>query len=434
MSVRCARTAVAAGLVALAAAEGLAAQDSIQAPQLDPALEEPLPGDQMPRGVREISPEALRRLMGEEGEALEMATPGVQPALRDSVLVSRLRDSVLVSRVGDRAVRERTVRGLEQDRQSFVLPYRVLSRAEDGPAHSGPGARGRPSYLRPVIQVGGKGLSFADSLEGYRGRIYVGVQDSLDPDASAELSEPIHFLLDVSGGSAEPRDLIVEHTNLPFREVTVTTREIRDSVRLRVRSSVHSEPLPLTLPVSRPALSVTASPPSVPGLGLETTTLTVTADRLPAGGVPVTVESTMGRPEPSKLELSPDAPAQVTLRSTGLGATEVRVRSPGYRAASTRVRFGFPVAFLAAALLGGVAGGTARRFRKGGEGEETKPWIREAGVAVLFGLIVAVAYAIGINLLGVEIGAGYGEALVFTLAALGGYFRIPTGNRAPTAG
>lgn len=426
MSFHNAPAALAACLLALSGVEGLAAQDTASTGTPSPAIETPRPaveeaapfGGVRP-GVLRVAPEELLRM------ARDTAEPPPSAADADSV-------RYITSRLGSLSVRQRSVEGLQVDRQSFVLPYRVL--ATDGGAGEadGEGSRGRP-YLRPVIQVGGEGLSFAGSSEGYRGTVYIGVQDSLQPTSSQELPEPIHFLLDVSGGSVQPPGISVEHTNLPFREVTVVTREVRDSIRLRVRSSVDDEPLPLTLPVSRPSLTVTASPEVIAGLGLETTTLTVSADRLPSGEVPVTFESTMGRPQPSTVQVGPDGSARASLRSSGLGATEVRVRTPGYRPASVRVRFAFPLAFLAAAVLGGVAGGTARHFRER-DGGETKRWLRDAGVAVVFGLIVAVGYAVGVNLLGVELGARYGEALIFTLAALGGYFRIPAKSVAPVSG
>ncbi|HSR42733.1 MAG TPA: hypothetical protein VLL48_11190, partial [Longimicrobiales bacterium] len=186
--------------------------------------------------------------------------------------------------------------------------------------------------------------------------------------------------------------------------------------------------VPLSLPVTRPSLAVTA-PATVPGLGLEAARVVVRSERIVSGRVPVTVESTLGRPEPAGLDLDADGTATVHLRSTGLGRAEITVHSPGYRSASTSVAFVFPVGFLLAALLGGIAGGSAHRIQKRGE-DEADSWIREAGAGLVFGIIVAVAYAVGVNLLPVEMGAEYGEALVFTLAALGGYFRVPLKERA----
>lgn len=391
----------------LAPASSVQGQDTTRLPTtIRPDLTRALDRGTGPPQVLRVDPDVLNRMTR-------------QPTTAQAVDTARF----ITSRVGTEALRSAAEESLDGDRRSYVLPYRVLATSASA------GEAGSRSYLRPIIQVAGDGLSFAGSEEGFRGTVYVGVQDSLQPQAREPLPDSIHFLMDAEGGRVEPGRVAVSHTNLPFAEVTVLSRENRDSVRLRIRSSVWADPVPLTLPVSRPALWVTATPRAVPGLGLQTADIQIRTDRIAAGSVPITVESTLGRPEPSEVRLGPGGTATVRLRSTGLGTADVTAHSPGYRSASTRVQFLFPLSFILAALLGGIAGGTAHWFRERGE-EEGDSWIRESGAGLIFGVIVAVAYAVGVNLLGVELQAQYGEALVFTLAALGGYFRIPVRERA----
>jgi uncharacterized membrane protein YeaQ/YmgE (transglycosylase-associated protein family) len=68
--------------------------------------------------------------------------------------------------------------------------------------------------------------------------------------------------------------------------------------------------------------------------------------------------------------------------------------------------------FVAAVVLGGLAGTVATRSSR-------EAWLRGIVIGIVTGIIVFVAYAVGINLLGVTPAATTGEALAFVLAALG---------------
>jgi len=415
-------TCVAVFALVLTSPPPAGAQDSTA---LTPTLQ-PSVGQAIQPGVGQATqPGALETLQSRNlGARVFQVDPDVLSRMTRQAAPSPAPDTArfITSRIGTEALRNVADQATSTGRNTYVLPYRVLATS------AGASGSERRSFLRPVIEVAGDGLSFAGSEEGFRGTLFLGVQDSLQPASAEPLPDTIHFLLDAAGARVDPGRIRVAHTNLPFEEVTVSSRENRDSVELRVRSSLWAEAVPLSLPVSRPALTVTA-PPTVPGLGLEAANVVVRSERIVSGRVPVTVESTLGRPEPSGADLGPDGTLTVELRSTGLGEAEITVHSPGYRPASTTVRFVFPVGFLLAALLGGVVGGSAHRIQKRKE-EEADSWIREAGAGLVFGMIVAVAYAVGVNLLGLELQAQYGEALVFTLAALGGYFRVPLRERA----
>ena len=80
------------------------------------------------------------------------------------------------------------------------------------------------------------------------------------------------------------------------------------------------------------------------------------------------------------------------------------------------------VVFLVAAAVGGLAGSVVREGHFKFSKKQAVAWSRALGntlAGAVVGLIAAVAYAVGINLVNVKPAASGGEALVFVIAALG---------------
>jgi hypothetical protein len=79
------------------------------------------------------------------------------------------------------------------------------------------------------------------------------------------------------------------------------------------------------------------------------------------------------------------------------------------------------VAFLLSALAGGVVGGFVARYRA----TDPRPPMDAALRGALVGVVVTVAYAAAVNLIGgIDVGTYFNEAAVFTIAALGAIFGI----------
>lgn len=88
------------------------------------------------------------------------------------------------------------------------------------------------------------------------------------------------------------------------------------------------------------------------------------------------------------------------------------------RRTRTRSNFSSPsISF----VLGGVIGGILRRA---GGRRTAKRWICALLIGAFTRLVIAVLYAVGVNLWGVEIDARAGQAVAFVVAVAGAWFGI----------
>jgi hypothetical protein len=278
---------------------------------------------------------------------------------------------------------------------------------------------GREVRFRPIIETTG-GLQIARDAEGFRGQVFVGLVDLRDPSAAYELPRPVALLLTGEADSVSPQQLQINHTNLPFTEVTVTARDPSDQLELRLVASGTTEQATVLLPVARPRLELSVANPVIHGFGMESVALTVRAVGAgSARGRVASLSVTRGRLDRTRVELDEQGTGTATLRSASVGRAEISASSPPFTDAAAAVRFSWPIAMLVAAIVGGVAGAVVRRARAG----RMRGWgsLGPALVAgLLSGLVVVVLYGVAANVVpGFPTAAG--EGLAFGLAAIGGF-------------
>ncbi|MFQ5506041.1 MAG: hypothetical protein ACE5F1_14775 [Planctomycetota bacterium] len=172
-------------------------------------------------------------------------------------------------------------------------------------------------------------------------------------------------------------------------------------------------------PVRGPRVDLSATPTVISGLGLGTATIAVKTRPRSQGGLrQVTLSADRGSLDPHEVELDQAGSGQSTLRSSGIGACRIEVVGEGIRFAPLFVDFVWPLAFLAAALIGGFAGAlVARRCHRSRARQITN--------GVLVGLIAAVAYALGVNLIGIDVSSPFSEAAIFVIAAIAALIGLP---------
>jgi hypothetical protein len=273
-----------------------------------------------------------------------------------------------------------------------------------------------------VIEVADGGLRLVDGE--LRGLIGIGLEDVENPWTTRRLRPAIRLRVTADPASTSPRSLSIDHTDLPFSNVELSTDQDVPSISVSVRVAGDSEPVQATIRALRPQLVIEASPQRLQGFGLQETTLTVSVKSSVDSPSKVRFAADGGDLEPHQIELDAGGFGSVKLRSSGLGTTTVTASALMHESANTQVEFAFPVAFLVASLLGGLVGAAAFVLLTKKASLKVPAWKRLLG-GVLAGLVIAVLYTIGISVFGFPIGPRSGEALYFSVSALGAVGGLP---------
>jgi hypothetical protein len=339
------------------------------------------------------------RIVGQQGTR-------VPPEAVSRITIAR--DELLVARIGDQAAET-----VVNNRRRFELPLKIIGVAPSG----------EQLNLGAVVEVAGGGLRLRNDAAAFAGQIFVGIEDKDNPAGARALGRQVRFLVTANADSVTPGTLEVDHANLPFVPVQIEAVQPGPSVSVRVRPDFEPKGFDIDVGVVRPRLTLVPSPPVIQGFGLETTDLAIGVEGavVPAG-VSVRLSSDRGRLSSTVVTLGADGSAVANLRSSGLVDANVSAHHALFESKTATVTFAFPWAFAMAVALGGTVGGVLRygvpKRRKGMQ-VQIRPLIWHAVFGIVAGLLVATAYAVGINLLNVQPEATTGEALVFVLSALG---------------
>ena len=277
-------------------------------------------------------------------------------------------------------------------------------------------ADAQPLTLR-ALALADKPLRYNVDRRLYEGTLSVGVVE-IDPSGKAlQLSAPVVF--EVLGVVARPKRISATATSPPFGTVAIEVENPGDSFSARVWSILDpTNEVILEMPVEKPQLLVSASPTRIQGWGLEKAKILVQATNLTGGQLTVQASNTLGVLDSNTLQIDQNAMAVATLRSASTGMATVTISGAPFESTSTEVEFVFPVRYILAALIGGLAGGL---LRLGGKRRSGKRLAFDLIVAVIAGAIVFGLFVLGVNVTGFSLPAQAGEVLVFVVTALGGF-------------
>ncbi len=298
---------------------------------------------------------------------------------------------------------------------------------------SGRDAAGAVLDARPTVEVEGGGLRYEPGRGDFAGSIMLGLLSATAPASIQRLGREVHLLVTATADSLDSAQVTLDHTNLPFKRIRLVALSAPpDTVMVHIRTDLDTGAVTIPVPVLRPALKLSVSPKRIAGFGLEDATLAITTQ---AFGRPdtlvVTVTAAKGKVQSPQVPLSRAGTAVSSIRSRGLGHDTVTAASPPLLPGTDTVDFVFPWAFLIAALTGGLVGGLIHQAQAKWTGKERARWrafVTGVLVAALVGIVVAAAYALGINLADIPPGKA-GEALVFVTAALGAIRGVPAMTR-----
>jgi hypothetical protein len=376
--------------------------------------------------VRNLDRARVERVLGFgtfAASSLKVVRPtGIEAVRPTAATVGVAPGDLVFRKVGSGAVPERGRSPASADLKAYQLPYRWLTIDRSGVER----------LLIPRLIVHGNGLAYDPAARIFRGKAMIGVEDSLHPGEGPQpLERPLRIQLSLTGpGEVAPNRLAIAHTSLEYDSVTISAR---DSVTVRVHTATDPAGIQIPVQVYRPTIELSALPSELQGFGLGTATISV---GLPPGysrtdTITVRFRSHTLNVRPARLRVTADADNEAKIRSGTPGRHTIRAEVDGMRAASTDVVFVWPWLFLSAALLGLVIGGAAAFF--GSRVEKS----RSMGLAILkgtpFGLLTAVAAALGLDWLGLHLDdAGTWMGVMLT-SALGAYGGERTLKRSPTS-
>lgn len=368
----------------------------------------PIRADQIHQFLLNRDPGATLRIVAPTGvRALLVQDTSIALRARE-ILAVQDHSSYKISRVGGQT--------------RWNLPYQFLVPTRAVGVSPGPS---QPQHLRLAALIEGGGLRFQPAIGAFMGILLIGLED-VDRPASAEpLPSPIHIQLVADVDAVDPGELTLEGTNVAgFKPVKLKQIEARDSVRVHIRPEFDPTGSDIWVPVQRSEVKLSVSPPKIQGFGLEVATLLV---QLPPGIRPdghVVFTPSAGNLDPNDVPTGTGV-VKSFIRSRGHGQAHVTATCAPFRSGSTEVEFVWPFAFVIAALLGGLLGGAV-----GQRDVIEKSW--RSGLAhvltgVGVGVIVAGAYAAGINLLPatLTVNTTISEVAVFVVAAIGGALGLP---------
>ena len=216
----------------------------------------------------------------------------------------------------------------------------------------------------------------------------------------------------------EPANISIDHLNLPSTRVELTGTNIEDSVEVRLVTKTNIEGYKTNLTIE-PQLQLFTNRTALQGFGIQKVPIEVRwLGSNATDSAKVSINPERGSIKPNNFYLPYDSSATVYLRSEGLGPSSISANAQSSN--TVNLTFIFPWMFLGFSLAGGLVGGTAKYFIR--TQSQKSFWKLMAG-GICIGFISAVAYfALGINLLQVELSTRFNEFAVLGISALTAYF------------
>ena len=323
---------------------------------------------------------------------------------------SRTTPSPAVPPAPSNEIRPADIPRLSSSATTYVMPYRWLT----------VDSAGVERVLVPFFILTSGGLTYDVASRTYRGVALVGLEDTLHTNMAVTLPRPLKLLLTTtSGGTVTPLELAIAHTSLDYDSVSI---ESTDSTNLRIRTGADPAGILIPIPVRSMSVAMIPQQSTLQGLGLATTDIAIS---LPRGitrrdTATVTFSSTGAPVRPSSVRMSGSEVPTVRLRSGLPGKDSISAYLDGVRVGEAVVTFVTPWAFFGATLTGILIGGLARFF-SGKRRRPTRMLARDITRSSPFGLLAAVAGAIGLDWMHLKLDDPAALPAIVVTAALGAW-------------
>jgi hypothetical protein len=279
-------------------------------------------------------------------------------------------------------------------------------------------AQGELQESHAVVKIVGGGLRLAAATHTFVGQLYIKMADKKDQAATYDLPHAVELLINAAL-DVTPTLLAISSTNR-WHSVRLEAEAPPAAVDLHISTSNDTQELSLSVPVVAARLWLEVLPPAIQGFGLETATVVVhTNTPSAATGRRVTLTADRGDWSAREPTFGAHGTATAELRSRGTGPIDVRAFSrPFADAPAVSVTFEWPWRFASCVLLGAAVGAGIVAARRRRQPSKLRLAL-EAVAAMGVGVLAALGYAVGVNLLALPLPSGGGEAVFLLISALG---------------
>jgi len=235
------------------------------------------------------------------------------------------------------------------------------------------------------------GLSYVGARNRFEGTFSVALSP-VEEGAGVTLNTPKRISLAVPGGNLlDPVPDLVIGTLDDWKPVTIYVNQPTQPYHVRVSASTSDRGDPVEVGVFPPRVNLTTDRRYVPGYGLGTFVVTVSATNLiDPKGARISFQADGGMIESGNVvTLDENGSGSLRMRSMGSGTVNVRALPP-FDGASVAVVFKNPWLLLVLATVGGLAGATL--MRKGRVG-----WGKGLRNGAITGVVMTVLYYVGLD-------------------------------------
>lgn len=254
----------------------------------------------------------------------------------------------------------------------------------------------------------------------YRSSLFVKLSDSGDPATVRNIDGAIQVIVSAPVDEVDPGEILEIGQTNRFKTVKLAVRSPQEPTPVRLAPDREAEPHLLSLSVDRPALTISA-PPSMLGFGLETATVTLNLPGIQVFPREAIVLSANGSLDATSVVLDDHGVATTTLRSRSVGQDVITAELSPFASGRHTIDYIMPWSWFIAVLIGSLIGVAIRITMRRKHPEMPGDWKFDVAIGLLGGLMTALLYALGVNIVGIPLPTGYSEILTLVLSALGGW-------------
>jgi hypothetical protein len=274
-----------------------------------------------------------------------------------------------------------------------------------------------------LVFVTTENLRFDHRQSRFVGNLFVQLRDLNEPGDAKSLGSKIRVAVNADVDDINPGALVEFAETNTFQDIALAAVSPQDPTLVRLTPERLASPQEIVFDISRPELKVSIGKEKILGFGLETTTVNVQFEGVEA--IPeaaITISSESGHLEQNTIRVNDESRVATThIRSRGTGSDRVTAELPPFEIGSDEIYYEQPWSWVIAVLMGILIGIGIRLAMRARQATPSSSIAFNIAISICGGLVTAILYGLGVNILPIPLPSGFSEGLTFLLSALGGW-------------